>query len=93
MGYLFRISFLGYNLKSYPDYQKISYHILKYPKISAGANSQMMVLPMALGQCLDSRTLWSCRIVARSGGSLGMYSPRAPGSDPRPLLLGRSWPA
>ncbi len=51
MGYLFRVSFLGYNLKSYPDYQKISYHILscpiisshilKYPKISAGANSQM----------------------------------------------------
>ena len=55
MGYLVRISFLGYNLKSYPDYQKISYnilsypiisfHILKYPKISAGANSQMNVQP------------------------------------------------
>ena len=51
MGYLVRISFLGYNLKSYPDYHKISYnilsypiisfHILSYPKISAGANSQM----------------------------------------------------
>ena len=54
MGYLFRISFLGYNLKSYPDFQKISYNILsyrdisfhihKYPKISAGANSQMNVV-------------------------------------------------
>ena len=52
MGYLFRISFLGYNLKSYPDYHKISYnilsypiisfHILSYPKISSGANSQMV---------------------------------------------------
>ena len=51
MGYLVRISFLGYNLKSYPDYHKISYnilsypiisfHILSYPKISSGANSQM----------------------------------------------------
>jgi len=51
MGYLFRISFLGYNLKSYPDFQKISFniqsypiisfHIYIYPKISAGANSQM----------------------------------------------------
>ena len=30
---------------------------------------------------------------AGSGGSLGVYSPRAPGSDPSPLLLGRSWPA
>jgi hypothetical protein len=54
MGYLIRISFLGYNLKSYPDYQKISYNILSYPfipfhihsypKISAGANSQMRLL-------------------------------------------------
>ncbi len=53
MGYLNRISFLGYNLKSYPDYQKISYnilsypiisfHILSYPKISSGANSQMFM--------------------------------------------------
>jgi hypothetical protein len=53
MGYPVRISFLGYNLKSYPDYQKISYnilsypiisyHILSYPKISSGANSQMTV--------------------------------------------------
>ena len=52
MGYLVRISFLGYNLKSYPDYHKISYnilsypiisyHILSYPKISSGANSQMV---------------------------------------------------
>jgi hypothetical protein len=52
MGYLVRISFLGYNLKSYPDYHKISYnilsypiisfHILSYPKISSGANSQML---------------------------------------------------
>ena len=51
MGYLVRISFLGYNLKSYPDYHKISYnilsypiisyHILSYPKISSRANSQM----------------------------------------------------
>ncbi len=51
MGYLVRISFLGYNIKSYPDYQKISYnilsypiisfHILSYPKISSGANFQM----------------------------------------------------
>ncbi len=52
MGYRAGISFLGYNLKSYPDYHKISYnilsypirsfHILKYPKLSAGANSQMV---------------------------------------------------
>ncbi len=52
MGYLFRISFLGYVLKSYSDYQKISYyilsypvisfHILSYPIISSGANSQML---------------------------------------------------
>ena len=34
MGYLVRISFLGYNLKSYPDYHKISYNILSYPIIS-----------------------------------------------------------
>ena len=48
---LFRISILGYVLKSYPDYQKISLHILSYPFvslhilsypiISSGANSQM----------------------------------------------------
>ena len=53
MGYLVRISFLGYNLKSYPDYHKISYnilsypiisfHILTYPEISLGANSQMVL--------------------------------------------------
>ena len=51
MGYLCRISILGYDLKSYPDYQKISlhilsypiisFHILSYPIISSGANSQM----------------------------------------------------
>ena len=56
MGYLVRISFLGYNLKSYPDYHKISYnilsypiiscHILSYPKISSGANSQMYLSKM-----------------------------------------------
>ena len=59
MGYLFRISFLGYNLKSYPDFQKISYNILsypiisyhihKYPKISAGANSQMVLGSLGCG--------------------------------------------
>ena len=52
MGYLCRISILGYVLKSYPDYQKISLHILSYPIISlhilsypiisSGANSQMV---------------------------------------------------
>ena len=57
MGYLVRISFLGYNLKSYPDYHKISYnilsypiisfHILSYPKISSGANSQMGRPPLS----------------------------------------------
>ena len=34
MGYHFRISFLGNNLKSYPDHQKISYNILSYPILS-----------------------------------------------------------
>ena len=50
-GYLDWISFLGYDLHSYPKSQKISFlilsypfisfHILTYPKISSGANSQM----------------------------------------------------
>jgi hypothetical protein len=55
MGYLLGISFLEYVLESYPDYQKISYHILfksnpnvsfhihKYPKISEGANPQVLL--------------------------------------------------
>ncbi len=47
------ISFLGYDFQSYPNFHKISlniltypyisYHILPYPKISSGANSQMVV--------------------------------------------------
>ncbi len=51
LGYLDWISFLGYDFQSYPNSQKISldiltypytsYHILSYPKISSGANSQM----------------------------------------------------
>ncbi len=53
LGYLNWISFLGYDFQSYPNSQKISlniltnpyisYHILSYPKISSGANSQMNV--------------------------------------------------
>ena len=51
---------MGYILKSYSDYLKISYHILtypiimisihilSYPKISAGANFQMEVDSTAL---------------------------------------------
>ncbi len=51
LGYLNRISFLGYDFQSYPNSQKISLniltypyislYILSYPKISSGANSQM----------------------------------------------------
>ena len=51
LGYLNGISFLGYDFQSYPNSQKISLHILRYPfvsyhiptypKISSGANSQM----------------------------------------------------
>jgi hypothetical protein len=52
LGYLNWISFLGYDLQSYPnskrislnilEYPYISYHILSYPKISSGMNSQML---------------------------------------------------
>ena len=52
LGYLNGISFLGYDFQSYPNSQKISlniltypfisYHIPTYPKISSGANSQMI---------------------------------------------------
>ena len=53
LGYLNGISFLGYDFQSYPNSQKISLHILRYPfvsyhiptypKISSGANSQMAI--------------------------------------------------
>ena len=52
LGYLNWMSFLGYDLQSYPNSQKISrnilaypyisFDILSYPKISSGANSQMV---------------------------------------------------
>ena len=71
MGYLVRISFLGYNLKSYPDYHKISYnilsypiisyHILSYPKISSGANSQMQAVPCST----STRGPWSGPMTTR----------------------------
>jgi hypothetical protein len=60
-GYLDCISFLGYDLHSCPNFQKISCHILTYPcislhillypKISSGANSQMLyeVAPPPVG--------------------------------------------
>jgi hypothetical protein len=51
LGYLNGISFLGYDFQSYPNSQKISlnilrypfisYHIPTYPRISSGVNSQM----------------------------------------------------
>ncbi len=56
LGYLNWISFLGYDLQSCPNSQKISlnileypyisYHVLSYPKISLGANSQMDSVPV-----------------------------------------------
>ena len=56
--YLNWISFLGYDFQSCPNSQKISlnilaypyisYHILSYPKISSGANSQMARYGLAI---------------------------------------------
>jgi hypothetical protein len=34
LGYLNGISFLGYDFQSYPNSQKISLHILRYPFVS-----------------------------------------------------------
>ncbi len=58
LGHLDWISFLGYDLHSYPNSQKISchvltypyisLHILAYPKISSWANSQMACARMRL---------------------------------------------
>ncbi len=75
LGYLNWISFLGYDLQSYPNSQKISlnilaypyisFHILSYPEISSGANSQMPLQPSGRAaprrpSCSSAPCAWLC---------------------------------